>query len=241
MGRVMRLLGFSVLFLISFDASSCCIHLNDPEAVFKKNISNKRVEDVQWLPPLSTKVVTTIGIDAYYSYARDFDESTKNFQRLEPTRTKRTMLGLPFKPREFFEKPMDEQIKYLKNAILKCDLPNIIDKRRKPPIVNGSFEKYIADPYPEKLEILFEQLVWKDLGGKYDIPFDDFQASLREALRPEDALYSAPLISYYAPKLAPRYECHYTPVLNKVIKLPSEFELSIGAKDEGVVVYERKE
>ena len=150
-------------------------------------------------------------MDEYYSYAHDFDAKKATYYRTEQSRTKCAMLGTSFKPRKFFEKSQDEQIKFLQDAILECGLLNIIDKRRKLPNINGSFSKCGAFPYPSTLEAQFEHLVWQALHKEYDITLPDFKASLRKALRSEDALYSAPLIAYYAPKLAPRYECHYTP------------------------------
>ncbi len=229
---------FSVLLLANFGALSCCVHLGDPVSVFRKNMSNQRLESVQWLPPVHPKVITTIGVDEYYSYAHDFDETKPTYYKTESSRTKRTMLGTTFKPRQFFEQPQDEQIKFLKGAILECGLLKMIDKRRKPPIpaVDGNLEKHELSPYSENLEAQFEVTVWRALSKKYDISLVDFQASLRAVLLPQDAVYSAPLIAYCAHKLAPRYECHYTPSLSKVIKLPSEFEMLIGMSDEGKIL-----
>ena len=62
----------------------------------------------------------------------------------------------------------------------------------------------------------------------------------------EDRLYSAPLIVYFADKLAPRYEFHYKGTnecnrkLTKVVKLPSEFEVLTGIPKAEEVVYEKK-
>ncbi len=239
----MKVLYFSVLLLVNFSALSCCVRNDDPVDIFRKNISRTRLESVQWLPPLHSKVVTTIGIDEYYSYAHDFNEAKSTYYVSEDSRTKRTMMGATFKPIEFFKKPRNEQIPDIKGAILSCNLLEVIGKRRRTPIVTEKFAGCEVLPYSEKLEMQFEEMVWQILREKYDtsLSLADFQASLRETLLPQDAMYSAPLIAYYATMLAPRYECYYNTMLRKVIKRPSEFEVLTGTPDIGTVVYERKQ
>lgn len=161
------------------------------------------------------------------------------------SRTEYTLRGLPFKPRAFWEKTMNEQLIYLKKAILDCGLLPLIDKHYDGRCLYAvSYSTQPAgNPYPKKLEEEFEKAVHKILETEYDISFEDFKHSIYCMLISEDTLYSAPLIVYFADKLAPRYEFHYTSddqTLNKVVKLPSEFELAIGVSGEGKIIYEAK-
>ena len=156
------------------------------------------------------------------------------------SRTLYTLLGLPFKPREFWMQSKEEQLIYLKDAVVECKLLPIIAKRRGS--FANCFNACFSEPYPDKLEEKFERAVWQILHKKYDILLDEFRTSLRSMIIPEEKLYSAPLIVYFADELAPRYEFHYSKFnnsLNKIIKLPSEFEVLIGVKDKGEVVYNR--
>ncbi len=159
------------------------------------------------------------------------------------SRTLYTLLGLPFKPREFWMQSKEEQLVYLKDAVKECNLVSVVAERR------GSFANCFntcfsaGEPYPDGLEEKCEKAVWRILHKKYDISLDEFTKSLRSMIIPEEKLYSAPLIVYFADKLAPRYEFHYSGFnqdLNEVVKLPSAFEVAIGVPNEGKVVYENK-
>ena len=100
------------------------------------------------------------------------------------SRTLYTLLGLPFKPREFWMQSKEEQLVYLKDAIKECKLVPIIDERR------GSFVSRFrscfsaGEQYTEELESQFEKAVWQILHKKYNITLEDFTASIRSMLIP---------------------------------------------------------
>ena len=102
--------------------------------------------------------------------------------------------------------------------------------------------------YSKEFEEKFEKAVWKILSKDYKITLEDFTASLRSALESKDRLYTAPLLMHFTNYLAPRYEFYYKTKNYKresepykTLKYPSIFEITNGAKNVGVVVYERKE
>ena len=215
-------------------------------------------------------IETKVGKDWYYRMCRDsyktvwFDKLSQTFVRIPyahtpkipkdfqtrnlQSRTEYTLRGLSFKPREFWEKPMNEQLLYLKDAILECNLLTAVNKWRDDPskLICYSVAPH-GEPYPDGLESKFEKKVWQILHKEYDITFYDFVKSLHSMLIPEDRLYSAPLIVYFSDKLAPQCDFYYNGkntwscVLTKIIKRPSEFELAIGIPNVGKVVYEAKE
>ena len=165
---------------------------------------------------------------------------------LQNARDEYTLHGLPFQPREFWEKPMPEQLKHLKEAILELKLPEIA------PAFHQNMGRYTDNKtfigcgkasYPASLEKKFEEAVWNILSKDYKISFDDFKTSLRSALKPGDRLYTAPLLMHFTNKLVPRYEFYYKNKSDepyKTLKYPSLFEVAIGTPDVGAVVYERK-
>lgn len=164
------------------------------------------------------------------------------------SRTEYVLRGKAFEPREFWKKPMAEQLIELKNPILECNLLPIVDKQYDA-LVLYAISYSVAPtgkPYPIELEIQFEKAVWRVLHVKYDLSWEVFEKSIRSMLIPEDRLYSAPLIVYFADKLAPRYEFHYKSTnkrfsdLTKVVKLPSEFEALTKIPKAEEVVYEKK-
>ena len=162
-------------------------------------------------------------------------------------RNEYTLLGLPFKPHEFWEKYMDEQLTYLKDVILGFDLLIEAPKHHKKLDYVGIKKNWICGrpgSYSEELEEKFELAVWEKLSKDYKITLEDFKASLRSALKPGDRLYKAPLLMHFTNYLVPRYEFYYEggsyDAPYKTLKYPSIFELANGAKDEGVVVYERE-
>ena len=202
-----------------------------------------------------------LGTDWYYNhiddavkFIRDADSKFYRVTRYEhapkvpngfTSRTKYVLLGLSFEPQEFWKKPVDEQLTELKGAILECDLLAVVSKRRSN-CLKRYFIQPTGTPYDGTLEEKFENAVWRILRKKYSISFNKFETSLRAMLIPEDKLYSAPLIVYFADKLAPRYEFHYNGtnewnrVLIKVIKRRSKFEILTSIQDDGEVVYAKK-
>ena len=161
-------------------------------------------------------------------------------------RNEYTLLGLPFKPREFWERYMEEQLTYLKDAILEFDLLTEAPKHHKKLDYVGIKKDWICGrpgSYSKDLEEKFEIAVWKILQKDYKISLEDFQASLRSALEPGDRLYTAPLLMHFTNYLVPRYKFYYKENSfkpYKTEKYPSIFEIANGTKDEGVVVYEKK-
>lgn len=163
-----------------------------------------------------------------------------------PSRAEYVLRGKAFKPQEFWSQNTDKQLLFIADAIFECDLLTVVSRHR-----SSGLKRYLmrptGKPYSPELELQFEKAVWERLHTKYDISFESFTASLRSMLIPEDKLYSAPLIVYFADKLAPEYEFHYkgtyewNRVLMKVIKHPSKFEVLTGTPDVGIVVYEKKQ
>ena len=204
-------------------------------------------------------VETKIGEDWYYRICRDsyktvwFDKLSQTFveipyahapkipgafqkrteyTRCSPIRTEYTLCGMPFEPQDFWAQPINNQLFYLKDAILECDLLKETNKCREDLSRLISYSAApLGKPYPAGLEKHFEKKVWQILHKDYDITFYDFVKSLRSMLIPEERLYYAPLIVYFSDKLAPRYEFHYKGpnewdrVLMEVVKRPSEFEV----------------
>ena len=202
------------------------------------------------------------GEDWYYGFVHDaihrviHDPISKSYRSVPyahapkvpegySSRTEYVLCGKAFKPQEFWSQDMDKQLLFLKAPIEACDLLPVDDKHR-----DRGLKRYLmrptGKPYPAELEQQFEKAVWEGLHTKYDISLDDFTTSLRSMLIPEDTLYSAPLIVYFADKLAPRYEFHYKSIdeeariLMKVIRRPSEFELLTGTPDIGNTVYDQE-
>ncbi len=210
----------------------------------------------------ATEVELTTGEDWYYGLIHDaicctvHDPVSKTYRSVPythapevpegyPSRTEYVLRGKAFKPQEFWSQDMERQLLFLKNPIVECDLLTVVDKHR-----DKGLRRYLmrptGKPYPPELELQFEKAVWKILHTKYDISFENFTSSLRSMLIPEDRLYSAPLIVYFADKLAPQYEFHYKDVkqwnrvLMKVVKRPSEFEILTGTQNKQEIVYEQK-
>ena len=158
-----------------------------------------------------------------------------------------TLMGLPFKPRAFWEKYMDEQLIYLKDAIQMCNLLIEAPRHHWPLEFTGNERCGLclkSRTYSKELEEKFELAVWKILSKDYKITLEDFTASLRSALEPKDRLYTAPLLMHFTNYLVPKYKFHYKngeyePY--KTLKYPSEFELANGIPNVGTVVYERKD
>lgn len=171
----------------------------------------------------------------------------------EKVRCEYTMLGLPFQPREFWEKHIDDQLVYLKNAIQELELLVVAPKYHHPLEYTDDARcearaKHTAcaklGTYPEELEEKFEVAVWKILQNDYKITLNDFKTSLRSALLPTDIIYKAPLLMRFTNYFVPIYKFYYkkgsfTPY--KTEKYPSAFEVAIGVPNEGVLVYEQKE
>ena len=165
---------------------------------------------------------------------------------LQDARGEYTLHGLPFQPREFWKKPMPEQLNHLKDAILELKLPEIAPAFHQNIgyTDNKTFIGCGKVSYPAKLEEKFEVAVHKILSKDYKITLEDFTASLRSALEPEDRIYKAPLLMHFTNKLVPKYEFHYKKDAfepYKTLRFPSEFELAIGVPNIGQVVYEAKE
>ncbi len=206
------------------------------------------------------RVFIEIGQNRYYSEALDikspcmYDETLgkhvicpiRNLPTYETPSIKHlreTMAGISFKPRKFWAKPIEHQMIYLKDAILKCSLTDIVaiyHDNLAETTRQDYYAKVQSYPYSWELEEKFEDEVLKILSEEYEISENEFKMSLRSLISPDDALYSAPLIVHFTNKLAPRYELHYTDknFPTKVVKLPSEFELLIGKPDKGDVVYD---
>ncbi len=207
----------------------------------------------------STEIVeVNTGKDWYYGHNHDaiksivWDPVSKSYKSIPydhapkvpdgfRSRTECTLSGFPFEPRKFWSQGMDKQLLFLKDPIVAYDLLAIVSKHR-----DIGLKRYLTSPtgkpYSMELELQFEKAIWETLRQKYEISFEQFTSSIRSMLIPEDRLYSAPLIIYFADKLAPRYEFHYSgfnQMLNKVIKLPSEFEVLTGKPNKGEVVYNR--
>ena len=189
--------------------------------------------------------------DSYYICNKFWDKKTLYELNKGIVRCEYTMLGLSFKPYEFWEKPIEDQLVYLKDIIFECDLLTEASNH------HGAL-RYTNDErcriclksrsYSEELEKKFEEAVWKILSKDYKISFDDFITSLRSALKPQDRLYTAPLLMHFTNYLVPKYEFHYKTsddrmknIPYKTLKFPSEFELAIGIPNVGKVVYEAKE
>lgn len=173
-----------------------------------------------------------------------YEEAQRN------ARDEYTLHGLPFQPREFWKKPIEEQLIKLKEAILELKLPDIAPKFHQNIgyTDNKTFIGCGKASYPENLEEKFEKAVWKILSKYYKIRLEDFTASLRSALESKDRLYTAPLLMHFTNYLVPRFEFYYKTKgykresePYKTLKYPSIFEIANGAKNVGVVVYERKE
>lgn len=220
-------------------------------------------------------VETKIGEDWYYRMCRDsyktiwFDKLSQTFVKIPyahtpnipigfqiqteytrgfQSRTEYTLQGFPFKPRKFWEKPIEKQLVYLKEAIWECDLLNAVNKGRNDPSKQICYSVAPrGEPYPDGLEKKFERKVWQILRKEYDITLYDFVKSLRSMLIPEDRLWEAPLIVYFSDKLAPQCDFYYSGkskwsrVLTKIKKRPSVFETLNGASGMDTVVYETKE
>lgn len=209
-------------------------------------------------------VETKIGEDWYYRGCRDsyktvwFDKLSQMFVKIPYThtpkipigfqsRTEYTLQGFPFEPRKFWEKPINEQLLFLKDAIWECDLLVETNKGRNDPSKQICYSVAPhGKPYPDGLEKKFERKVWQILHKEYDITFYNFVKSLRSMLIPEDRLWEAPLIVYFSDKLAPQCDFYYrgkskwSCVLTKIKKRPSVFEVLTGTPDVGVVTYEKR-
>ena len=196
--------------------------------------------------------------DIDYVCDKFWDKKTLYELHGEKVRCEYTMFGFPFEPRKFWKHPIEEQLVYFKDVIQELDLL-VVTPRYHYPLEYTGDKRYEArakktacarlSTYPKWLEEKFEEAVWKRLQKQeeYKISFDDFTASLRSALEPTDRLYTAPLLMHFTNYLVPKYEFHYKTaeerlenIPYKTLKFPSEFELANGAKDEGVVVYERE-
>ena len=165
------------------------------------------------------------------------------------TADERVLLGQPFKPHDFWKRPIDEQLIHLKDAILDLKILATAPRYHRALAYTDKMPSCFpgASTYPEMLEKQFETAVWKILQQDYIISFSEFSASLRKNLFINSDLYKAPLLMHFTNYLVPRYEFHYKNeqclkdnIPYKTIKLPSMFEVAIVAKDEGVVVYEAK-
>ena len=166
------------------------------------------------------------------------------------TADERVLLGQPFKPRDFWKRPVDEQLIHLKDAILELNVLAVAPRYHRALAYTDKVPSCFpgASTYPEALEKQFENAVWKILRKDYKISFNEFSASLRKNLFINSDLYKAPLLMHFTNYLVPRYEFHYRNeqclkenIPYKTIKRPSEFEVLTGTPDVGVVVYERNE
>ena len=205
----------------------------------------------------ATDNVETITLgNIYYRAAYDCDSRTHSYREVlehpislpddfRGDRTEYTKRGLPFIPREFFEKPMTDKLRYLKDPIIECGLLKLIDQHKDDPydgILYASSSSGLDGngPYPEEVEEQFEEAVWNKLKDDYDISLEDFKASIRSKLVLQDRLWSAPLIVHFQAKLFPRYEFHFNKSgVLKVFKLSSEFEEFVGIGQPPKLVYEK--
>ena len=161
------------------------------------------------------------------------------------TADERVLLGKPFKPHDFWKRPVDEQLIHLKPAILELNILAIAPRYhralaytdRTPSCFPGT------TTYPESLEKQFENAVWKILKKDYSISFNEFSSSLRKNLFINSDLYKAPLLMHFTNYLVPRYKFYYKENSfkpYKTEKYPSIFEIANGVEDKGEVVYEEK-
>lgn len=163
---------------------------------------------------------------------------------LQDARDEYTLHGLPFQPREFWKKPIEDQLVKLKDAILEFKLPEIAPALHQNIgyTDNKTFIGCGKASYPASLEKKFEEAVWKILSKDYKITLEYFTASLRSALESKDRLYTAPLLMHFTNYLVPRYEFYYKDgshgVPYKTLKYPSIFEVANGAENKGKVVHE---
>ena len=155
-----------------------------------------------------------------------------------------------FRPKQFWAKPMEYQLRYLQDAITECDLLTIAPKYHGQLEYTDQLLKTCLQPksYPIELEKRFEKAVWEILSKEYKISFDGFVKSLRLHLISLNPEYSEPLLRHFSNYLVPRYEFYYKNeqclkdnIPYKTLKHPSEFEVVTGTPDVGVVVYEQKE
>ena len=166
----------------------------------------------------------------------------------EAERCNYTALGLPFEPCAFWERPIEEQLVYLKEPIQELDL--LTEAPRNHWALSYTNDERCrlclkSRSYSEELEEKFELAVWKILSKDYKITLEDFTASLRSALKPGDRIYKVPLLMHFTNYLVPRYEFYYKTKNYKresepykTLKYPSIFEVVNGAENVGVVVYE---
>ena len=174
----------------------------------------------------------------------------------EKVRCEYTMFGFPFEPRKLWGRPIEEQLVYFKDAIQELDLLVMAPKYHHPLEYTDDKraeerKKHTAcaklGTYSKELEEKFEVAVHKILSKDYKITLEEFVKSLRSALKTEDRLYKAPLLMHFTNYLVPRYEFYYKTKNYKresepykTLKYPSIFEIANGAKNVGVVVYEKK-
>ena len=180
-----------------------------------------------------------------------FADDLKHKIMFEAERCNYTALGLPFEPCAFWERPIEEQLVYLKEPIQELDL--LTEAPRNHSALNYTNDERCrlclkSRSYSEELEEKFEKAVWNVLSKEYKITFDYFKTSLRSALKPGDRIYTAPLLMHFTNYLVPRFEFYYKTKgykresePYKTLKYPSIFEIANGAKNVGVVVYERKD
>lgn len=173
-----------------------------------------------------------------------FEKSLRDKLIFERTRCEYTILGLTFEPRKFWERPIEEQLVYLKEPIQKFDL--LTEAPRNHWALSYTNDERCglclkSRSYSEELEKKFEVAVCNILSKDYKITLEDFKTSLRSALLPTDRIYKTPLLMHFTNYLVPRYKFYYKKGSFKPIKTeqyPSIFELANGAKDEGKIVYE---
>ena len=113
--------------------------------------------------------------------------------------------GKYFEPQKFWQKPMDEKLRFFAKPIIDNALHNMVAKHYwlfNMPKYHCTFVPPKLKPYTPDENDIFQDVIWNKLQeyveeNNLKLSKDDFIKSLRTNIHPESRVYDAPLIHHF--------------------------------------------
>ena len=129
--------------------------------------------------------------------------------QIEIESKKRVLSGEFFEPREFWQKSMEEKLRFLAKPIIENKLCDMVAKHYWWFNMQGFVCTFVAPepkPYTPEEVMKFQNAIWSKLEeycsmNNLFVSKDEFIQSLRKNIHPESRVYDAPLIHHFESRL----------------------------------------
>jgi len=117
--------------------------------------------------------------------------------------------GKYFEPQEFWQKPMEEKLRFLAKPIIEHKLCNMVAKHYCCFNIRGFWCTFVPPkpkPYTTEENLIFQDTIWSKLKefcamNNLLVSKDEFIQSLRTNIHPQSRVYDAPLIHHFESRL----------------------------------------